>query len=132
MKDVDNTGGAIRPEAPLKDVLMSVSHEVRMLSDMASDLQTLVGNLVVAGSFGGSQSIYELQNLDRICQHLGAVADFVHGLAKHSSVDWKVDLVRASATIKLTEVSDRLTGRRTDMPIGEGDFDDFESWPLTG
>jgi hypothetical protein len=121
--------------APLPEILTTVGHEVRMLSDAAGDLQDLIGNLVVAGAFGGSQSLYELQSLDRLCQNLGAVADFLGGLAKSSSPDWKVDVSDASQAVKLADVCDRLTGRKSGAGKSEdvtGDFDDFENWPMTG
>ncbi len=125
-------GGA---SVPVPEILTTVSDEVRMLSDAAGDLQDLIGNLVVAGAFGGSQSLYELQSLDRLCQNLSAVADFLGGLAKSSSFDWKVDVLNASQAVKLADVCDRLTGRKSGGGTAEdatGDFDDFESWPMTG
>jgi hypothetical protein len=119
---------------PVPEILTTVSDEVRMLSDTAGDLQDLIGNLVVAGAFGGSHSLYELQSLDRLCQNLGAVADFLGGLAKASSRDWKVDILEASQAVKLADVCDRLTGRKSGDAAEDatGDFDDFENWPMTG
>jgi hypothetical protein len=114
------------------DVLLTVSDEVRMLSDAAGDLQDLISNLVVAGAFGGSQSIYELQSLDRLCQNMGAVADFLGALAKNASSDWKVDVSAASEVVKLADVCERLTGSRTDAEDATGEFEDFGNWPMTG
>jgi hypothetical protein len=115
------------------EVLRTVSDEVRMLSDSAGDLQNLISNLVVAGAFGGSHSIYELQNLDKICQSLEAVADFLSGLAKGASADWKLDVVAASGTVKLADVCERLTGKtRPEDVRATGEFDDFGNWPMTG
>lgn len=115
------------------DVLRTVSDEVRMLSDSAGDLQNLISNLVVAGAFGGSHSIYELQNLDKLCQSLEAVADFLGGLAKGASADWKLDVVAASGAVKLADVSERLTGQTRLEDVAEtGEFDDFGTWPMTG
>lgn len=120
---------------PVPEILTTVSDEVRMLSDTASDLQDLISNLVVAGAFGGSQSLYELQSLDRLCQNLGAVADFLAGISKSASLDWKVDIADAAQAVKLADLSDRLTGRQTASdPSNEetGEFDDFGNWPMTG
>lgn len=114
------------------DVLRTVSDEVRMLSDAAGDLQNLIGNLVVAGAFCGSQSIYELQNLDRLCQNLEAVADFLKSLATNIPPDWKVDVTAASEVVKLADVCERLTGRKTRASDATGEFDDFGNWPMTG
>lgn len=136
MNSSDQEGKAL-PGAgvAVPEILTTVSAEVRMLSDMADDLQNLIGNLVVAGAFGGSQSLYELQSLDRLCQNLGAVADFLSSIADGSSKDWKVDVSSAARAVKLADVCDRLTGRKTVTETPEeatGEFDDFETWPMTG
>ncbi len=117
---------------PVPDVLLTVSNEVRMMADSAGDLQSLIGNLVVAGAFSGSQSIYELQSLDRLCQNLGAVADFLRGLSGNASPEWKVDVRRAAEAVKLADVSERLTGRNAASGDTTGEFEEFESWPVTG
>jgi hypothetical protein len=115
-----------------RDVLLRTSHEVRMISDTAGDLQNLIGNLVIAGAFGGSESIYELQSLDKLCQNLDAVAEFLHALSESASPDWKMDVTRAAKTVKLSDVSERLTGRKAETGSSTGEFDDFDSWPMTG
>jgi hypothetical protein len=117
---------------PVRDVILTVSHEVRMLSDTAGDLQNLIGNLIVAGSFGGSHSIYELQSLDKLWQNLGAVADFLHGLSKSASPEWKVDVTQAVKEVRLADVSERLAGRYPGMQDETGEFEQFENWPMTG
>ncbi len=132
-----NDGNSEHKAPPLShpavpDVLLAVCNEIRMLSDAAGDLQGLIGNLIVAGAFDGSQSIYELQSLDRLCQNLGAVADFLGGLAKDTSPDWKVDVSRASEAVKLADISNRLAGRKVEIQDETGEFDDFDSWPMTG
>lgn len=136
MNDGDREGeGLQRTGVPVPEILTTVSEEVRMLSDAASDLQDLIGNLVVAGAFGGSQSLYELQTLDRLCQNLGAVADFLLGVSKSASLDWKVDLSDAAQAVKLADLCDRLTGRKSENDPSDdatGEFDDFENWPMTG
>jgi hypothetical protein len=118
-------------EAPVADVLISVSNEVRMLSDAAGDLQNLIGNLLVAGAVGGSQSVYELQSLDRFCQNLGAVADFLQGLSKNVSPTWKVDTANMVAAVKLADVAERLAGRKSELQDSTGEFEDFDAWPMT-
>ena len=57
----DDTNGNKVELVPVPEVLTTLSHEVRVLSDSINDLQDLIGNLVVAGAFGGSQSLYELK-----------------------------------------------------------------------
>jgi hypothetical protein len=130
-KDKAN-GGAVAL-SPIPEVLTTASHEVRLLSDGVNELQELIGNLVVAGAFGGSHSLYELQSLDRIAQGLEAVADYLNGVSKLSSPEWKIDVAEASRGVKLAELSDRLNGNKSDgaepSHAGAGDFDDFA---LTG
>ena len=133
MNEKDREGSSKRQvDLPMTDVLKTVSDEVRMLSDTAGNLQNLVSNLIVAGAFSGSQSIYELQIMDRLCQNLGAVADFLNGLAKGAPPEWKVDVTGPLQAVKLADVCDRLTGGITDSEATTGDFEDFENWPMTG
>jgi hypothetical protein len=126
--DKNNTNGEARTLVPVPEVLMTVSDEIRLLSDGINDLQELIGNLVVAGAFGGSHSLYELQSLDRISQNLEAISDYLGGAAKLSSSDWKIDVSEASRRVKIAEISDRLNGitREHALQNGAGDFDDFE------
>ena len=129
---MNNNNGELQlsVNVPVPDVLRTTSDEVRMLAGSAADLQNLIGNLVVAGAFGGSQSIYELQNLDRLCQNLDAIADFLDGLSESALPAWKVDVASAAKTIKLADVAQRLTGQTADSQNATGDFDDFDSWPM--
>jgi hypothetical protein len=116
------------------EVLRSVSHEVRLLTDGVSDLQDLVGNLIVAGAFGGSNSLYELQSLDRICQNLDAIADYLAGISRLSSPDWKIDVTEASRAVKIAELGGRLSGvGEAGEPVdNRGEFEDFEGYSLAG
>jgi hypothetical protein len=126
--DKNNTNGAAGVLVPVPEVLTMVSEEIRMLSDGVNDLQELIGNLVVAGAFGGSNSLYELQSLDRISQSLEAISDYLGGASKISSPDWKIDVAEASRCVRIAEMSDRLNGIKRDDAShnGAGDFDDFE------
>jgi hypothetical protein len=133
--NVNDTNGAARALVPVPEVLTTLSHEVRVLSDGVNDLQDLIGNLVVAGAFGGSPSLYQLQCLDRISQSLDAISDYLGNISKLSSSEWKIDVAEASRSVKLAEVSERLNGieRKSETSEGSaGDFEDFEVWPMTG
>jgi len=133
--NVNNTNGAARALVPVPEILTTLSHEVRVLSDGVNDLQDLIGNLVVAGAFGGSPSLYQLQCLDRISQSLDAISDYLGGISKLSSSDWKIDVAEASRSVKLAEVSERLNGIKSESEApesGAGDFEDFEVWSMTG
>jgi len=106
---------------------------VRVLSDSVNDLQDLIGNLVVAGAFGGSQSLYELQSLDRLSQSLDAVSNYLIGISKLAKPEWKIDVSEALKSVKLADVSERLSGIKSEtsdaQQNGAGDFEDFA---LTG
>ena len=114
------------------EVLTRLSHEVRLLSDGANELQDLVGNLVVAGAFGGSPSIYELQCLDRLSQNLDAVSDFLTSISKHARIDWRIDVAAAAAGLKLAELGDRLKGIHSPSETANVVSGDFEDFALTG
>lgn len=126
--DKNTINGAACTLVPIPEVLLTVSEEIRLLSDGVNDLQELIGNLVVAGAFGGSHSLYELQSLDRISQSLEAISDYLGGASKISSSDWKINVAEASRCVKVAELSDRLNGikREEVSQNGAGDFDDFE------
>ncbi|HVZ04416.1 hypothetical protein [Hyphomicrobium sp.] len=116
---------------PVPKVLEAVGHEVRVLADGVNDLQELVSNLVVAGAFSGSNSLYGLQSLDRISQGLDAISDYLGSLSKLSSPNWKIDVAEASKDVKLTEICDRLNGIANEHEPHEG-AGDFEDFALTG
>jgi hypothetical protein len=126
----DKSSGTAPALVAIPELLTRLSHEVRMLSDSVVDVQDLIGNLDVAGAFGGSHSLYELQCLDRISQSLEAVSACLGGASKLSSADWKINVAEASRGIKLAELCARLHGVESDTSqSGAGDFDDFA---LTG
>jgi hypothetical protein len=116
---------------PVAEVLTTLSHEVRVLSDSINHLQDLIGNLIVAGAFGGSQSLYELQCLDRLSQCLDAISSYLGGISNLARPEWKIDVSEALSSVKLAEVSERLSGIKSETSelSGAGDFEDFA---LTG
>ena len=129
----DNANGCKAELVAVPEVLITLSHEVRVLSDSVNDLQDLIGNLVVAGAFGGSQSLYELQSLDRLSQSLDAVSNYLVGISKLTKPEWKIDVSEALKSVKLADVSERLSGIKSEtsdaQQNGAGDFEDFA---LTG
>lgn len=104
---LSNSPGQIEP---VKELLNRAVGELRDLSSVVNELEALVGNLVLAGSFGSSNSIYDLQKLDHMRQHISGVADFLHGIRRISEPNWTVDTLEASADVKLAELSNRLRG----------------------
>jgi len=117
----------------LPEVMSTLGHELRMLSDGVTELQDLIGDMVASGELGGAASIYELQCLDRLAQSLGAVAEFVDGIGRQSSADWHVDRAEASRDVKLAELSKRLNGAAASDDDSEtGVFEGFDDWAKTG
>jgi len=98
---------------PLADVLETISAELRELATSVDGLEALVGNLVVAGGFGGSQSVYEFQTLDRLRQSISGIADFLDA-ARIVPGDCRVDAVKASQSVTLTALSRRLAMQKDD------------------
>lgn len=84
--------------------------EMRSLTSVANELEALIGNLVIAGSFGSSNSIYDLQKLDSLRQHIGGIADFLDGIGRGAAPEWTVDANNACELVTLAELSDRLRG----------------------
>ena len=123
----DNNNNAEAMMIPMPEVLETLSGEVRLLAGEMNDLQELVSNLVVAGAFGGSNSIYKLQSIDRIWQSLEAISDYLGGVSNLSSASWKIDVATASQSVKLAEVAERLRGIKPaqDAHSEAGDFEDF-------
>lgn len=101
--------------------------EMRDLTAVVNDLEVLVGNLVLAGSFGSSHSIYDLQKLDRLRQNIGGIADFLDGISRCSAPEWSIETNKASAAVKLADLSERLRGGTAgSASMAENDAGDFE------
>lgn len=95
---------------PLADLLDRAVGEMRDLTNVVNDLEALIGNLVIAGAFGSSNSIYDLQKLDRLRQNIGGIADFLEGIGQAATPEWIVDTAKASERVKLADLSERLSG----------------------
>lgn len=122
------------PHVTVSEALALLSDELRLVSDGVSELQELIGSLVGAGAFSGSQSVYQLQALDHLTQSVEAAADFMSAIARQAKPEWKIDAVDAARNIKLAEMSERLSGitMADKSSANSGDFDEFEEWSLTG
>lgn len=84
--------------------------EMRGLTSVVNELEALIGNLVIAGSFGSSNSIYDLQKLDSLRQNIGGIADFLDGVGRGAAPEWTIDANSACELVTLAELSDRLRG----------------------
>lgn len=94
---------------PAAGVLAGVGAELRGLASTVDEMESLVGNLIVAGAFFGSDSVYQLQALDHLRQSLQGIADFLDGLSANLP-ETRVDANAASAGVKLSQLRRALTG----------------------
>jgi hypothetical protein len=121
--------------ASVPDLLDRAVSEMRDLTSVVNELEVLVGNLVLAGSFDSTSSIYDLQKLDGLRQSIGGIADFLDGIRRNSETVWTVDASIATEDVKLAELSERLRkGRRggvQEIDTLAGDFEMFGDCELS-
>lgn len=111
---------------PVAQLLDRAVSEMRDLTSVVNELEALVGNLVLAGSFSTSNSIYDLQKLDLLRQNIGGIADFLDGIRLTAHPGWAVDTDLAAAPVKLADLSARLRGVSSESYAATGDADCFE------
>lgn len=134
MIDADENSGLVASEEmrmPVAQAMTLAAHELRMLSDNACELQDAIGDVLAVTAADHAAPLYQLQSLDRLCQSIAAVADFVEGLGRQANPHWWVDAQRATADVKLSDLANRLGGR----PECEGEtgiFDGFDDFAAVG
>ncbi len=115
---------------PASDLLLETGRELRALAENVDEMESLIGNLIVAGAFGGSQSVYQLQYLDHLRQSLGGIADFLEAISK-SLPDHHIDALAATASLTLCDLSRRLSRIQVELQCGDeqdaGDYLAFEN-----
>lgn len=119
------------PETSVSDVLTLLGHELRMMSDGVSELQDVIGNILSNVEPCSGSHLYELQSIDKLCQTLAALSEFIDGIAEQASPDWRVDASRAALGVKLADLSNRLNGRAAQSDESDV-FDCFDDWAMTG
>lgn len=95
---------------PVARLLDRAVVEMRDLTSVVNELEVLIGDLVHAGAFGTSNSIYDLQKLDFLRQNIGGIADFLDNIRLAAHPEWAIDTDLAAAPVKLAELSARLRG----------------------
>jgi hypothetical protein len=124
----DGSSAAPTGDRPLFNTLLSVAVEVHSLAESANNLQTLICDTVVPGLVDNVAHQREIQAVDLLVQRLQGVAAFVGALAGLTPLDWHVDAASAAATVRLSDLADRLaaaslvttaTGRPDDADSGE-------------
>lgn len=114
---------------PSSDVLMGIGHELRALAGGVDDIEELVSNLVVAGSFQGSASLYQLQSLDKLRQSLEGIADFLDVLS-HVLPNSRFDPSHAAGVVKLAELSRRLSIAAAPAYGSEEEAGEYEAFQI--
>lgn len=122
-------GGRDRGPEP---TLHAVSRELAGARDMALDLQEATSGLigrVTAGAASESLSpdtLFRLQNLDRLTQILDDLSRFLDEIARAAPDGWTIDAAAAARGLRLRALAVRLTGREGEPPGPPAAFtDDF-------
>lgn len=114
---------------PVADLLQRIAEELRDLSLVVDDLQSLVGRLVSASAIRDSDAMRELQNFDRLGQNLSGVASFAEALGAAAPGDWLLNPHPASRAVLLSDLAARLVsqpGREpADNLAGAGELEFF-------
>lgn len=90
------------------ELYLRLARELELLRQRAAHLeQTLCAASL---SRFGEGSVRELQDIDHILQHLGALRDFLSALATTAPSVGAIELTSALARIRLAELQRRLSG----------------------
>lgn len=96
---------------PVADLLRNIADELRDLTQVVDDLQTLVARLASINAIRDGEAIRELQNFDRLGQTLSGVANFAEALGLATHADWLLNPQSASRAVHLSELAARLVSR---------------------
>lgn len=96
------------PVMPVADLLRRMAHELRHLTPVVDNLQTLVGDLVSANGVRDSDVAHQLQQFDSLGQTLSAIADFAEALSGDAPRDWLLNPHSASRAVLLSDLAARL------------------------
>jgi len=107
----------------LERVLQLVSGELSLLASASNRLQGSIGDVLKNSVVGQPETIYDLQNLDRLTQTIEALADFMNQLSLQMQSDWSVDAEHAARTMTLAAVAARLSTSGDEVPQDNPDED---------
>jgi hypothetical protein len=93
---------------PVAELLRRMAHELRHLTPVVDNLQTLVGDLVSASVVRDSDAAHQLQQFDSLGQTLSAIADFAAALSGDVPSEWLLDPHSASRAVLLSDLAARL------------------------
>jgi hypothetical protein len=95
--------------AQIATVLISVSSELSMLAVTSHRLQGPIGDVLKNSDAALPETVYDLQNLDRLTQMIEALADFMNQLSLQTQPDWFVDVEHAAKSLTLASLAARLS-----------------------
>jgi len=100
----------VQPDVQLAHILASVHRELSTLAEISDRLQAPIGNLLKASDAPLSQSMCELQDIDRVSQVIHDLAKYMTAVAQQVQPDWRIDAVVAAQCLTLNELGSRLRG----------------------
>jgi hypothetical protein len=113
----------------MPELLARIAGELRALVATADELQSVVGDLVMAEPRRGADHMAPLQGLDRLSQTLAGMADFLQALSQAIPRNCQADARAAAAGMTLAELASRLTqARGNSMPplrAAPGNYEHF-------
>jgi hypothetical protein len=101
-------------------MLGRAGRELHDLAAMTDRIQNIV-SVLIEGSQGGD-TLYELQDLDRLRQSLSCLARFLETLSVDAPDEWRLDARSAVAELTLLDLANRLAhaeARAYDCAAGE-------------
>ncbi len=110
MPAAENDSDYVCPDAQLAHVLASVHRELSALAEISDRLQEPIGNLLENSDAPLSQSMCELQDIDRVSQVVHDLAKFLTAVAQQVQPEWRIDSARAVQSLTLNELKIRLHG----------------------
>lgn len=112
----------------MSDVADRIGNELAELAVAIHRLQVLISPLLNEAALGNPAHLQELQDIDRIYQRVGNLAEFLAALSLTLPQHWVLDPSTASKVITLSALATRLGLAESDESAAEhpsGDCDFF-------
>ncbi len=94
----------------MSQTLTAVATEVTELAVLGDQLQILVSSALMSDGATHAAHMREFQAIDLLVQRLQGVSVFMHGLARATPADWRLDAAPMAAQVALADLGRRLTG----------------------
>jgi hypothetical protein len=106
----------------LGTLLSRMTRELRRVENRLSNLENVIGDILLDSQSPRSPRFHELQEIDRARQEIAGIADFLDHLADSALPDCAVDLRLASRSLGLADLAAALVHGE----VIEADFGEFE------